>query len=102
MIHLKLAVQNELRGTPFIVPRPPRRRRIARADLGDTQRHQLIILADTASTVEEFDLTDLMTRIDAMQDNLAKLSIGEELDRAFEQLDHYKSIHKSLTLTTAF
>ena len=52
--------------------------------------------------MEEFDLTDLMTRIDAMQDNLAKLSIGEELDRAVEQLDHYKSIHKSLTLTTAF
>jgi F-type H+-transporting ATPase subunit epsilon len=43
-----------------------------------------------------------MARIDEMQDNLAKTLIGEELDRAIEQLDHYKSLHKSLTLTTAF
>jgi F-type H+-transporting ATPase subunit epsilon len=70
--------------------------------LAEFSKEELTILADTASTVEEFDLTDLMARIDAMQDNLAKISIGEELDRAVEQLDHYKSIHKSLTLTTAF
>ena len=28
---------------------------------------------------------------------LAKISIGEELDRAIEQLDHYKAVHRSLT-----
>ena len=70
--------------------------------LAEFSKEELTILADTASTVEEFDLNDLTARIDAMQDNLAKISIGEELDRAVEQLDHYKSIHKSLTLTTAF
>jgi F-type H+-transporting ATPase subunit epsilon len=70
--------------------------------LAEFSKEELTILADTASTVEEFDLTDLMARIDEMQDNLAKTSIGEELDRAIEQLDHYKSLHKSLTLTTAF
>jgi len=70
--------------------------------LAEFSKEELTILADTASTVEEFDLNDLTARIDAMQDNLAKISIGEELDRAVEQLDHYKSIHRSLTLTTAF
>jgi F-type H+-transporting ATPase subunit epsilon len=70
--------------------------------LAEFSKEELTILADTASTVQEFDLGDLTARIDAMQDNLAKISIGEELDRAIEQLDHYKSLHKSLTLTTAF
>ena len=70
--------------------------------LAEFSKEELTILADTASTVQEFDLGDLTARIDAMQDNLAKISIGEELDRAVEQLDHYKSIHRSLTLTTAF
>ena len=70
--------------------------------LAEFSKEELTILADAASTVEEFDLTDLMARIDVLQDNLAKISIGQELDRAIEQLDHYKSIHKSLTLTTAF
>ncbi|SHH85114.1 F0F1 ATP synthase subunit epsilon [Bradyrhizobium erythrophlei] len=70
--------------------------------LAEFSKEELTILADAASTVEDFDLTDLMARIDVLQDNLAKISIGQELDRAMEQLDHYKSLHKSLTLTTAF
>ena len=69
--------------------------------LAEFSKEELTVLADTASPVEEFDLADLMARIDQMQDNLAKISIGEELDRAIEQLDHYKTVHKSLTLTTA-
>jgi F-type H+-transporting ATPase subunit epsilon len=79
-----------------------RQRFVVLGGLAEFSKEELTILADTASTVEEFDLTDLMARIDEMQDNLAKTSIGEELDRAIEQLDHYKSLHKSLTLTTAF
>ena len=70
--------------------------------LAEFSSEELTILADTASPVEEFDVADLTARIEQMQDNLAKISIGEELDRAVEQLDHYKSIHRSLTLTTAF
>jgi F-type H+-transporting ATPase subunit epsilon len=79
-----------------------RQRFVVLGGLAEFSKEELTILADTASTVEEFDLTALMARIDEMQDNLAKISIGEELDRAIEQLDHYKSLHKSLTLTTAF
>ena len=70
--------------------------------LAEFSSEELTILADTASSVEEFDVADLTARIDQMQDNLAKISVGEELDRAIEQLDHFKAVHRSLTPTTAF
>ena len=79
-----------------------RQRFVVLGGLAEFSREELTILADTASPVEEFDLADLTARIEQMQDNLAKISIDEELDRAIEQLDHYKAVHKSLTLTTAF
>jgi ATP synthase, F1 epsilon subunit (delta in mitochondria) len=71
-----------------------RQRFVVLGGLAEFSKEELTVLADTASPVEEFDLADLMARIDQMQDNLAKTSIGEELDRAIEQLDHYKSLHK--------
>ena len=43
---------------------------------------ELTIVADTASTVEEFDLA--------------------ELDRTIALLDHYKAVHVSLAPATAF
>jgi F-type H+-transporting ATPase subunit epsilon len=70
--------------------------------LAEFSSEELTILADTASPVEEFDVADLTARIEQMQDNLAKISVGEELDRAIEQLDHYKAVQRSLTPTTAF
>jgi F-type H+-transporting ATPase subunit epsilon len=79
-----------------------RQRFVVLGGLAEFSREELTILADAASPVEEFDLADLMARIEQMQDNLAKISIDEELDRAIEQLDHYKAVHKGLTLTTAF
>ena len=79
-----------------------RQRFVVLGGLAEFSREELTILADAASPVEEFDLADLMARIEQMQDNLAKISIDEELDRAIEQLDHYKAVHQSLTLTTAF
>ena len=78
-----------------------RQRFVVLGGLAEFSSEELTILADTGSPVEEFDLADLMARIEQMQDNLAKISIDEELDRAIEQLDHYKTVHKSLTLTTA-
>ena len=78
-----------------------RQRFVVLGGLAEFSSEELTILADTASPVEEFDLADLTARIEQMQDNLAKISIDDELDRAIEQLDHYKAVHKSLTLTTA-
>jgi len=62
----------------------------------------LTILADTAETVEDFDLAGLRAKIDEMQEAVAKEPAGDELDGAIATLDHYKSIHTSLTVTSAF
>ncbi len=62
----------------------------------------LTILADTAETVEDFDLAGLRAKIDEMQEAVAKEPAGDELDRTIAMLDHYKSIHTSLTVTSAF
>ena len=62
----------------------------------------LTILADTAETVEDFDLAGLRAKIDEMQEAVAKEPAGDELDRTIATLDHYKSIHTSLTVTSAF
>ena len=70
--------------------------------LAEFSREELTVLADTASPVEEFDVADLTARIEQIQDDLAKISIGEELDRAIEQLDHFKAVQRSLTPITAF
>jgi F-type H+-transporting ATPase subunit epsilon len=70
--------------------------------LAEFSREELTVLADTASPVEEFDVADLTARIEQMQDDLTKISIGEELDRAIEQLDHFKAVQRSLTPITAF
>jgi F-type H+-transporting ATPase subunit epsilon len=70
--------------------------------VAEFSKEQLTILAESASSVDEFDLAGLKARIDEMQDGLAKQSVGAELDRAVALLDHYKSIHTNLAQTTAF
>ncbi len=70
--------------------------------LAEFSHEVLTILADTAETVDDFDLGGLTAKIDEMQEALAKEPTGDELDRAVATLDHYKSIHKSLTVTSAF
>lgn len=64
--------------------------------------NELTILAEVASSVEEFDLAGFKAQIEQIQEDLAKQSSGDELDRAIAQLDHYKSIHTSLAPTTGF
>jgi len=65
------------------------------------RKGRLTILAEMASSVEEFDLAGLKAEIEQMQEDLTKQSSGEELDCAIARLDHYKSIHTSLAPTTA-
>lgn len=65
-------------------------------------RNELTILAETASSLEEFDLPGLKAQIEQMEEDLEKQSAGDELDRAIARLDHYKSIHRSLVPATAF
>ncbi len=65
-------------------------------------QERLMILADSASPVEDVDLADLDSRIEEMQQGLTKVQAGDELDRAIAMLDHYKSIRISLVPATAF
>jgi hypothetical protein len=60
------------------------------------------VLADTASDMEEVDVAGLKAMIDEMQENLGRLPVGAELDRAITLLDDYKSLHMALTPATAF
>jgi F-type H+-transporting ATPase subunit epsilon len=70
--------------------------------LAEFSQEELTILADSATSVEDFDLAGLKAQIGEIQEGLAKKPAGDELDRAVAQLDDYKSIHTSLTLTSAF
>ncbi len=70
--------------------------------LAEFSDEQLTILADSASSVEDFDLAALRSKIEEIQQGLEKQPAGDELDRAIALLDHYKSIHISLAPTTAF
>ena len=63
---------------------------------------ELTILAELATTVEDVDVAELKTRIEEMQEDLARTPPGDELDRAVALLDHYKSIHITLAPATPF
>ena len=63
---------------------------------------QLTILAESAASVDDFDLAGLKAQIEQMQEGLAEKPAGDELDRAIARLDHYRSIQVSLAQTTAF
>ena len=70
--------------------------------LAEFSNEQLTILADSAASVDDFDLAGLKAQIEEMQEGLAEKPAGNELDRAIERLDHYRSIQVSLAQTTAF
>jgi F-type H+-transporting ATPase subunit epsilon len=70
--------------------------------LAEFSNEQLTILAESAASVDDFDLAGLKAQIEEMQEGLAEKPAGNELDRAIERLDHYRSIQVSLAETTAF
>ena len=70
--------------------------------LAEFSNERLTILAESAASVDDFDLAGLKAQIEEMQEGLAEKPAGNELDRAIERLDHYRSIQVSLAETTAF
>jgi len=70
--------------------------------LAEFSQGERTILAESAVTVDDFDLAGFKATIEEMQEGLASKPAGDDLDRAIAQLDHYKSIHTSLATTTAF
>ena len=79
-----------------------RERFVVFGGLAEFSQAKLTILADLATSVEDFDLSELKTRIQEMEEGLTKTLPGDELDRAIALLDHYKSIHITLAPATAF
>jgi F-type H+-transporting ATPase subunit epsilon len=65
---------------------------------------ELTILADSAESVDDFDLVGLAAQIDEMEKSLTEMTPDDGLDRAIVLLDRYKSIHLHLSsyATTAF
>ena len=58
----------------------------------------LTVLADFATSIEEFDRARFAETISAMEEGL-KEKQGIDLDRAIEQLDHFKSVQNELDTT---
>ena len=59
----------------------------------------LTVLADTADSLADFDRAVLATQIGEMEQRVAKMEPGNELDRLITRLDHYKSVDRHLTGT---
>jgi F-type H+-transporting ATPase subunit epsilon len=61
----------------------------------------LNVLADSASPIDAFDVAELKAKIEDMERTVPTRSAGDELDREIELLDQYKTLHQSVTVTTA-
>ena len=59
----------------------------------------LTVLADTADSLADFDRTVLATQIGEMEQRIAKMEPGNELDKLITRLDHYKNVDRHLTGT---
>ncbi|WJR74905.1 F0F1 ATP synthase subunit epsilon [Bradyrhizobium sp. NP1] len=64
-------------------------------------RSDLTILTEAAAAIGEFDVAGLKAQIEERERNLPTVPIGQELDREIAMLDHYRSLHRYLTVTTA-
>ena len=59
----------------------------------------LTVLAELAETVADIDRGMISTRIGEMEQRVAKLEPGSELDRLITRLDHFKTIDRHLSGT---
>ena len=66
--------------------------------LAEISEMGLTILADVATSLKELDQTAFAAEISGMEAKLNEKQ-GNELDRAIERLDHFKSIQQQLNTT---
>lgn len=59
----------------------------------------LTVLADVAEAVEDIDRGMISTRIDELENRIAKTESGSDMDRLLTRLDHFKEIDRHLTGT---
>ena len=71
---------------------------IVTGGVAEVSEKGLTVLADVARTLEELDRTRLADVIAEMEAKLAEKE-GDELDRAVERLDHFKSVQQQVQTT---
>jgi F-type H+-transporting ATPase subunit epsilon len=71
---------------------------IVTGGVAEVSERGLTVLADVARTLEELDRTRLADVIAEMEAKLAEKE-GDELDRAVERLDHFKSVQQEVQTT---
>ncbi len=59
----------------------------------------LTVLADTANSLADFDRAVLAAQIGEMEQRVAKMEPGNELDKLITRLDHYKNVDRHLSGT---
>lgn len=71
---------------------------IVTGGVAEVSERGLTVLADVARTLEELDRARLADVIAEMEAKLAEKE-GDELDRAVERLDHFKSVQQQVQTT---
>jgi len=71
---------------------------IVSGGLAEVSEKGLTVLADIATSIDELDRAKLADSIAEMEAKLAEKE-GDELDRALERLDHFKSVQQQLQST---
>ena len=66
--------------------------------LAEMSESGLTVLANVATAIEELDKAKFAATINEMQEKLSEKE-GDELDKALERLDHFKSIQHELETT---
>lgn len=59
----------------------------------------LTVLAELAESVADFDRAVLEKRIREMEEQIAKMQPGNELDKLITRIDHFKTVDRHLTGT---
>ena len=59
----------------------------------------LTVLADTADSLADFDRAVLDAQIGEMEQRIAKMEPGNELDKLITRLDHFRNVGRHLTGT---
>ena len=59
----------------------------------------LTVLADTADSLADFDRAVLAAQIGEMEQRIAKMEPGNELDKLITRLDHFRNVDRHLTGT---
>jgi F-type H+-transporting ATPase subunit epsilon len=71
---------------------------IVTGGVAEVSEKGLTVLADIARTLEELDRAKLADAIAEMEAKLAEKE-GDEMDRALERLDHFKSVQQQVSST---